>query len=1833
MNDDQVRVPMGIRSLNEITSSLGLTRRIGRHVLPLLLGILAAWPIGSAAEERLEQIISREDVRFNCGNAGFTIGRDGMVYLCSGGNNSFVLRMTRDGRDKFGQAIVYAAKNATANADGVVASANAHFAAQVAIYDRALQKVTELKEFLVNDAVGWEAPAGVEVGASGDFYGLDQHRDRIVRLSPAGKLLAVYTLPHDPPAPNGAMDDFRVCEKKKFFVVMVRGAGLRAIGFDGTAKWTRPASLAGLAGLPFDVDDDGTLHYVEANSPILKRVGADGQPMPDITLQLDNRKPSPGRVWFFNLRVFNHELFIRSEHPTELFQCYDLASGAFKHSVMADHERFTVTYATNVWTAGQPLPFSVTLDGGGRATAPQWRVWARPLAALDYRELKWSGGNLDVPADLAGLYRVKVTPETQPLELGGRSEYLLQSIVEIRPPDSRGALAVLTPDGRQHYGQGETVPCSILLRSPEKDLSVPVALTLEESGKTIARATVTATTNAATSLELPSGFTAGLKPGRYVLAATAAGFTSGRQPLMIGPGTRELPFYTIQYGDYGVLQPTPVGALWTAPDFVAASAERLRKLGITMIVNRLGTAMGELRWENNVSLVVLESLSRRLAADPLAVPPETLKLSAPHLQGMGARTAVGIREMAILMGNDAGLPLGTGYDNRKPDQLVQVITNVTRAVAPYRSFRGWSWASNWWISDKRGGAAAATPEEKAAYEAAVKKALETGTWDPVIDKVAGIRLGYAVEAQDMFNRTLRSVDTAGNLLSAVAAPHRNVEAYPPITFSNVDETDLQAQWEQIGVPYHAPHGVDFYTRPGKRSFAHPEMWNDDGTGGQIVPTIFQTVMRGARGVGFSGALPAWTTIGSSLPDDPRVGHYGYESVYRALNGVLNAYGPFLATLEDDDQVAIAASGRMYKIDDWSGTMGLHFARQFEAYVSCLQAHHPARYVFAEDLKPDTLTRFKAVLLVDERVELEPELTAALQNARTAGVKIFHDGTCKAETVKGFTSLGIRFDKFEKDPSPAGDDGAYARFAAYGESNRVALAAALDAVTPPAAGVEDGGILVSRRKAESGQYVFVVNNTMPKLDPGQIWRMTLSLTTRVPLVTPVKLNDTAGKAVYDVFALTSVSPRDGAVQADLRNLPARLFAVLPSTIERVELSGPKSVRAGQAFAWSVKVKDAAGKPIAAGIPLRLRLLASDRTELSVDHLAAGSQGVSGVLTAPLNAQAGNLILQATELFSGLGAEVAFAVASPDPVLFLTAAPAAGGPPAAAEAAGSPLKPGADMAPADSRFGPHVRDLVIADEGSLAVMNTMNWDHNLYAVDTRTGEVRWRQRVGQYFAFSPRLAGDKLAVQGFDFNSAEGYHLYLVDADGKPQRRFALYGLPKRLPHRFVPAILGDRINNFAASPDGRWVASAGDLGLAMWTGDGKTLWTQDWGRTNRHAALLTALDDKTLLAVEGMDAAAWRAEDGKPLWKRRLAAAGEVRKAMISADGETCVLLATTEGGRLFILRRGEVVRVIPTGCEDAGVSPDGSLVAVADDYQLKVYSVTNGLQWIFTGDSRIRFPSFAPDSKRLVSSSDLGSLYVFDAQGNRLLDRDMGARTVPAWLPQGDLMAATWMGSVVRLDTQYRERWRTLLRPGETDMRDKLLATQEVPTTRVASWSNAEATPAPLQPNVLAGLPCTISFVPSGGWGGVRGFSMDATWLTDGKLQAPTAPWIPWNYVGFFAETSPVNYVRIDTLHTPLRVTGITIAEDPAHPESWLRDAQFEAWDAAREQWIPVQALLSDSVVHTHRFARPVESARFRLLLPWGVVGNLRMSEIVLHGEVLGGSHPDVAAKRPAAGQ
>ena len=531
-------------------------------------------------------------------------------------------------------------------------------------------------------------------------------------------------------------------------------------------------------------------------------------------------------------------------------------------------------------------------------------------------------------------------------------------------------------------------------------------------------------------------------------------------------------------------------------------------------------------------------------------------------------------------------------------------------------------------------------------------------------------------------------------------------------------------------------------------------------------------------------------------------------------------------------------------------------------------------MFTEDLKPDTLTRYKAVLVVGQQVEPEPVLTEALRHASNHGVVVCYDDTCRKELVKGYRPLGIAFDRVEKDPSVWQDDSSYVRLPAYFKAHAAVVRQVLGSVAAPIADVAAPEILLTERTAGAGRYLWLVNNTMLDLEPGLAWRVGLIMSQRLPTMTSVRLN-APGKAVYDVFALKQVEPASGLLSADLRTMPARLYAILPFPIGQLSIRGPTAIAAGHSFRSIVQVQDAAGRPIDASVPVRIRLRTTSGTLLEERFTAAQSgAGAADVWTTPLNTPAGAIILEATELFSGKEAKFTINMAAPALPLSVDALDrsAAVEPEAAlAQAVGRASSP--SFSAAEQAFGPHVKDFALLADSSLAVLNAMNWDQNLYALDPRDGQVKWRQRVGHHFAYDPRTFGEGVAVQGFDCNTPEGYHEYLVGRDGQIERRFALYGLPKRATSWATSTQLLDPINNFAVAPDGRWVAAAGDLGLAVWDRAGTRLWSQDWWKTTRQRVHLIAMDADTLVTLAGMTATACRAADGRQLWQLTLARTG------------------------------------------------------------------------------------------------------------------------------------------------------------------------------------------------------------------------------------------------------------------------------------------------------------------------------------------------------------------------
>jgi hypothetical protein len=311
--------------------------------------------------------------------------------------------------------------------------------------------------------------------------------------------------------------------------------GIRCVGFDGETRWLVPANLGGdpWSGFrgAFDVDANGTLYVADAGKPMIKTYDSRGRARTTIVLRADRDTFGPTSP-IADIRVYRDELIVRRKSDTELFRVFDLTSGEEKHVVAIDHDRLTVRYPEHVWTQGQQTPLEIEFQSSHLAVKPDLRVWLRPLGDVEFTELPIESGNVVLPTEAQGLYHLKVGAGLS----GSDSQYEVQSVVEIRPPDAGGSISIFTPLNRRYYGRGEGIPISVIARTNQTDEAPETVVLRLTGGEQTLWQTAVQLTDGIGNAEIPVAATGELASGRYVIDTTASGWTIAAQYVEIGPG-------------------------------------------------------------------------------------------------------------------------------------------------------------------------------------------------------------------------------------------------------------------------------------------------------------------------------------------------------------------------------------------------------------------------------------------------------------------------------------------------------------------------------------------------------------------------------------------------------------------------------------------------------------------------------------------------------------------------------------------------------------------------------------------------------------------------------------------------------------------------------------------------------------------------------------------------------------------------------------------------------------------------------------------------------------------------------------------------------------------------------------------------------------------------------------------------------------------------------------------------------------------------------------------------------------------------------------------------
>ena len=204
------------------------------------------------------------------------------------------------------------------------------------------------------------------------------------------------------------------------------------------------------------------------------------------------------------------------------------------------------------------------------------------------------------------------------------------------------------------------------------------------------------------------------------------------------------------------------------------------------------------------------------------------------------------------------------------------------------------------------------------------------------------------------------------------------------------------------------------------------------------------------------------------------------------------------------------------------------------------------------------------------------------------------------------------------------------------------------------------------------------------------------------------------------------------------------------------------------------------------------------------------------------------------------------------------------------------------------------------------------------------------------------------------------------------------LPAGAIARLGSSHLGGAARGFDLTPDGKTVVTVGGFWWA--DGDAVRLWDAATGTlqrslSHRSAMAVVVSVDGTRAAVQGVgDTSCWDVKAGRRLWTYPpMPNAGDRTSAVaVSPDGK----LVVVGGDNLTLLdaATGETVRTITRRQRSnivvaVSFSPDGTLVAAEDQYELRVWAAATGqLVRTMDGPATVGGLAFTPDGKHLLAA-------------------------------------------------------------------------------------------------------------------------------------------------------------------------------------------------------------------------------------------------------------------------
>ncbi|MGB8355169.1 MAG: PQQ-binding-like beta-propeller repeat protein [Chthoniobacteraceae bacterium] len=368
-----------------------------------------------------------------------------------------------------------------------------------------------------------------------------------------------------------------------------------------------------------------------------------------------------------------------------------------------------------------------------------------------------------------------------------------------------------------------------------------------------------------------------------------------------------------------------------------------------------------------------------------------------------------------------------------------------------------------------------------------------------------------------------------------------------------------------------------------------------------------------------------------------------DTVRNIAGGLLTPYGDFLSSLDRGyHKVAVFYSRE-------SAQLGVRKVNKLNytaegLWVSCLRAGFPADFLYDRQLREGKGMDYDVIFAPGYAYEDEasPEILAALKRLVAAGKTVVVEKSSKLP-IEGIVRLDSELDEF--DDKLGGSFPRYIDFESemvwdQTEQTTKLVRGFLSKITKPAA---EHNLIVGPDWLKRGQGEYMVLADFAPVKFSGLYKTLYQAPDQPTLRFPRR-----PPACYDVLEMRPVDVKtDGdwmTLQADMRHLPGKIFAFLPSAIDKVSLKAAATLPAGTDLNFQASVVNAAGEMIDAAFPVEITLLdPSGKTCLQIFRSAAPL--FQSAWRVPLNAPPGQWKLRVRELISGAVTETGVDVTTP------------------------------------------------------------------------------------------------------------------------------------------------------------------------------------------------------------------------------------------------------------------------------------------------------------------------------------------------------------------------------------------------------------------------------------------------------------------------------------------------------------------------------------------------------------------------------------------------------------